>query len=64
VDATPLEFDGGDLGSALERIQSDPTALAVMMKALDRRLLLQEEKLQSLADNSRLGKENSSLPST
>jgi WD40 repeat protein len=50
VDPTALGFDGGDIGVALERMQSELTALAVTMKALDRRLLLQEEKLQWLAD--------------
>jgi WD40 repeat protein len=55
IEERPLEpailgFDGGDLGVALERMQSEITALAVTMKALDRRLLLQEEKLQWLAD--------------
>jgi WD40 repeat protein len=50
VDPATLGFDGGDIAVALERMQSELTALAVTMKALDRRLLLQEEKLQWLAD--------------
>jgi WD40 repeat protein len=50
VDPAALELDGGDIAVGLERMQSELTALAVTMKALDRRLLLQEEKLQWLAD--------------
>jgi WD40 repeat protein len=50
IDPTALELDGGDVMVALERMQSELTSLAVTMKTLDKRLLLQEEKLQWLSD--------------
>jgi WD40 repeat protein len=50
VDPNAWGYDGGDIAVALERMQNELTSLAVTMKTLDRRLLLQEEKLQWLYD--------------
>ena len=50
TDPGTLEYDGGDIAYALERMQRELTSLATTMKALDRRLLLQEEKIQWLSD--------------
>ena len=50
IDPTTLEYDGGDFIEALEKMQSQINSLATTMKSLDKRLLIQEEKLQWLAD--------------
>lgn len=50
VDPSSLEFDDGDILDALEKMQMEISNLADTMKALDKRLLLQEEKLQWLSD--------------
>lgn len=50
IDPNKLEYDGGDIAAALDRMQRELTSLAVAMKTLDRRLLLQEEKIQWLSD--------------
>jgi WD40 repeat protein len=50
IDPTDLGLDGGDIMITLERMQTELTSLALTMKTLDKRLLLQEEKLQWLSD--------------
>lgn len=50
IDPNSLEMDDGDIFAAIERMQEEITSLAVTMKKLDDRLLLQEEKLQWLQD--------------
>lgn len=45
-----LPMDDGDVFESLERIQDEITKLARTMKSIEKRLLLQEEKLQWLSD--------------
>ncbi|OHT01468.1 hypothetical protein TRFO_31694 [Tritrichomonas foetus] len=49
-DPNKYDLDGGDILSALDRMQAELTNLASTMNSLDKRLLLQEEKLQWLED--------------
>ena len=49
-DINDYELDGGNLLAALEKMQSELNNLTNTMNTLDKRLLLQEEKLQWLAD--------------
>lgn len=49
-DPNSYELDGGNLMLAIERMQAELTNLASTMSTLDKRLLLQEEKLQWLDD--------------
>jgi WD40 repeat protein len=48
--ANSWEFEGGNVTVALGRLQNELTAVVTTMQALDRRLLLQEEKIQWLSD--------------
>lgn len=50
VDPSTLEFDGGDIMGAIDKLQSELLNLTSTMKSLDQRLLLQEERLQWLSD--------------
>ena len=49
-DINDYELDGGNIMYALDRMQYELTNLANTMNSLDKRLLLQEEKLQWLID--------------
>lgn len=50
VDPNSLDLDDGDIFAAIDKIQQEISSLVVTMKSIDKRLLLQEEKLQWLED--------------
>lgn len=50
VEELDLDIDSYDLMDAIEQMQTELNQLITTMKALDRRLLIQEEKLQWLSD--------------
>ena len=50
IDPNSLELDDGDIFAAMEKLQKEINSLVATMKSIDRRLLLQEEKLQWLED--------------